>query len=53
MPDNMKGWIGKYFSDTWKEIETDIDFSKYEPISTKELFIGENIRKHIQIPGII
>lgn len=30
----MKEWIEKYFSETWKEIKTDIDFSKYEPIST-------------------
>ena len=30
----MKEWIEKYFSETWKEIETDIDFSKFEPIST-------------------
>ena len=24
----------EYFKEDWKEIETDIDFSKYEPIST-------------------
>lgn len=30
----MKEWIEKYFSEIWKEVETDIDFSKYEPIST-------------------
>lgn len=34
MTDNVKEWIEKYFSETWKEIETNIDFSKYEPIST-------------------
>lgn len=27
-------WIEKYFKETWKEVETDIDFSKYKPIST-------------------
>lgn len=26
------------FNETWKEIETDIDFSKYEPISTSNSF---------------
>ena len=36
MTDNMKEWIEKYFSEAWKEIETDIDFSKYKPISTSE-----------------
>lgn len=42
MIDNMKEWIEKYFSETWKEIETDIDFSKYKPISTsKSLHIYE------------
>lgn len=30
----MKDWIEKYFSETWEEVKTDIDFSKYEPIST-------------------
>lgn len=30
----MKEWIEKYFSEIWREVETDIDFSKYEPIST-------------------
>ena len=34
MTDSMEEWIEKYFNETWKEIETDIDFSKYEPIST-------------------
>lgn len=32
--DNIKEWIKKYFSETWEQIETDIDFSNYEPIST-------------------
>ena len=42
MTDNMKEWIEKDFSETWKEIETDIDFSKYKPISTsKSLHIYE------------
>ena len=27
-------WIEEYFKETWKEVETNIDFSKYEPIST-------------------
>ncbi len=31
---NTEEWIKEYFKETWKEIETDIDFSKYEPIST-------------------
>lgn len=30
----MEEWIKKYFNETWKKIDTDIDFSKYEPIST-------------------
>lgn len=30
----MQKWIKKYFSENWNEIETDIDFTKYEPIST-------------------
>ncbi len=34
----MKEWIEKYFNESWKEIETDIDFSKYEPISTSNSF---------------
>lgn len=29
----MKDWIEKYFSESWEDIQTDIDFSKYEPIS--------------------
>ncbi|MEY3501226.1 MAG: hypothetical protein RL308_2899 [Bacteroidota bacterium] len=32
----MEEWIKKYFSETWEEIETDIDFSKYEPISKSD-----------------
>jgi hypothetical protein len=31
---NTKEWINEYFKETWKEIETDVDFSKHEPIST-------------------
>jgi hypothetical protein len=31
---DTKEWIEKHFSETWKEIETDIDFSKHKPIST-------------------
>jgi mRNA-degrading endonuclease RelE of RelBE toxin-antitoxin system len=27
-------WIKKHFKETWKEVKTDIDFSKYEPIKT-------------------
>jgi len=27
-------WIEEYFKESWKEIETDIDFSKYKPIKT-------------------
>ena len=34
MTDSTREWIEKNFSETWKEIETDIDFTKYEPIST-------------------
>ena len=30
----MKEWIEKYFSEQWKEVDVDIDFSMYEPIST-------------------
>ena len=30
----MKEWIEKYFNEQWKDINTNIDFSKYEPIST-------------------
>jgi hypothetical protein len=30
----MKEWINEYFNENWKEIGTDIDFSKYKPIST-------------------
>jgi len=27
----MKEWALEYFSEVWEQIETDIDFSKYEP----------------------
>ncbi len=30
----MEEFIKEYFKETWEEIETDIDFSKYDPIST-------------------
>jgi hypothetical protein len=41
---NMDEWINEYFKETWSEIETDIDFSKYEPISTvNSLHIHEEI----------
>lgn len=30
----MKKWAEKYFSEQWKEVDVDIDFSMYEPIST-------------------
>ena len=30
----MKEWIEKYFKESWEDIQTNIDFSKYEPIST-------------------
>ena len=30
----MKEWIEKYFSEQWKEVDVDIDFSVHEPIST-------------------
>lgn len=33
MKEWIEEWIEKYFSETWEEIETDIDFSKHEPIS--------------------
>jgi len=32
---NTEEWIKEYFKETWKEIETDIDFSIYEPISKR------------------
>ena len=31
---NDQKWIKEYFKETWKKSENDIDFSKYEPIST-------------------
>lgn len=31
---NTQEWIKEYFKETWKEVKTDIDFSKYNPIST-------------------
>lgn len=34
MTNSTKEWIEKYFSENWREIETDIDFSKHKPIST-------------------
>lgn len=34
----MKDWIEQYFAESWKEIETDIDFSQHEPISTSSSF---------------
>ena len=30
----MKEWIEKYFKESWEDVQTNIDFSKYEPIST-------------------
>ena len=27
-------WIEEYFKENWKEVKTDIDFTKFEPIST-------------------
>lgn len=30
----MKDWIERYFKENWKEIKTNIDFSKYKPIHT-------------------
>lgn len=30
----MKEWIEKYFSEQWKEVNVDIDFTKHEPIKT-------------------
>lgn len=30
----MEELNNKYFSETWKEIDSDIDFSKHKPIST-------------------
>lgn len=30
----MKELVKKHFTDNWKQIDTDIDFSNYDPIST-------------------
>ena len=30
----MQEWIEEYFKENWKEVKTDIDFTKFEPIST-------------------
>ncbi len=30
----MKEWIEKYFKEEWEEVESDIDFTKLEPINT-------------------
>ena len=31
---NTEDWIKEYFKETWKEVQTDIDFSKYKPFKT-------------------
>jgi hypothetical protein len=31
----VNDWVNTYFSEQWEDIETDIDFSKYKPISSK------------------
>ena len=30
----MKDWIEEYFSESWEDIQTDIDFSKYESVNS-------------------
>ena len=34
----MKNWFDTFFSETWKNIQTDIDFSKYEPFKISSNF---------------
>jgi hypothetical protein len=39
---NIEEWINEYFKENWKEIDTDINFSEYEPISkNSSLHINE------------
>lgn len=32
--DSMKEWVKNYFKEQWLEIDSDIDFTKYEPVYT-------------------
>ena len=43
----MKEWIEKYFSESWEDIQSDIDFSKYESIKTSNSLHVHEVRYDI------
>ena len=43
----MKEWIEKYFSESWEDIQTDIDFSKYESVKTSNSLHVHEVRYDI------
>jgi len=48
---NTQEWIKEYFNENWKKIETDIDFSKHQPISTSNSL--HVLEKRYEIDGKI
>ena len=43
----MKDWFDKFFSETWEDIQTDIDFSKYNPVKTSSSLHVHEMRYEI------
>ena len=43
----MQEWIEKYFSESWEDIQTDIDFSKYESVKTSNSLHVHEVRYDI------